>query len=57
MVTKKLIEVMVENCIRCSNEWIPRKANPKNCPKCNSPYWNKERVYPKKVLADVKIIQ
>ena len=33
-------------CNRCEHEWIPRVSNPKRCAKCNSPYWNKERVRP-----------
>lgn len=32
------------NCKRCSYQWIPREEKePKVCPDCNSPYWNKER--------------
>jgi len=32
-------------CKRCGWDWGTRKENdPKNCPKCCSPYWNKERV-------------
>jgi len=33
-------------CKRCGYEWYPRTpVAPKNCanPKCNSPYWNKDR--------------
>ena len=30
-------------CTRCHYKWLPRKSNPKVCPNCNSPYWNKER--------------
>jgi len=31
-------------CKRCDHQWIPRSPNkPKVCPKCNSPYWDKER--------------
>ena len=30
-------------CLRCGHEWIPRKIEPKKCPKCNSPYWNKPK--------------
>lgn len=30
-------------CKRCYHKWIPRTNKyPKICPKCNSPYWNKE---------------
>lgn len=35
---KKLI------CKRCGYIWIPRKEElPITCPKCRSPYWNKEK--------------
>jgi len=31
-------------CLRCGHTWFPRrKQKPKNCPKCISPYWDKER--------------
>ena len=29
--------------MRCKHEWIPRTEQPVCCPKCRSPYWNKER--------------
>ena len=32
-------------CTRCGHRWKPRNGNPNVCPKCNSPYWNKERKY------------
>ena len=32
------------NCLRCEYSWYPRTPKlPKVCPKCKSPYWNKER--------------
>jgi DNA-directed RNA polymerase subunit RPC12/RpoP len=32
------------SCKRCKHEWIPRtKQPPVQCPKCHSPYWNRER--------------
>lgn len=32
-------------CLRCGHEWIPTSDKPpKVCPKCKSPYWNRERV-------------
>ena len=32
-------------CKRCNRTWIPRtKQLPIQCPKCHSPYWNKERM-------------
>jgi predicted Zn-ribbon and HTH transcriptional regulator len=38
-------------CNRCDYLWFPRTLNePKVCPACNSPYWNKERVFIKKEL-------
>jgi hypothetical protein len=31
-------------CKRCSHTWTPRsKEPPVQCPKCHSPYWNRER--------------
>ncbi len=33
------------SCKRCSHTWTPRsKTPPVQCPKCHSPYWNRERV-------------
>ena len=32
-------------CERCGHKWVPRDVNdePRVCPKCKSPYWNKPR--------------
>jgi len=31
-------------CERCNHEWAPKgDAEPKFCPNCKSPYWNKPR--------------
>jgi Zn finger protein HypA/HybF involved in hydrogenase expression len=30
-------------CKRCNHEWTPRKPEVITCPKCRSPYWNRER--------------
>jgi DNA-directed RNA polymerase subunit RPC12/RpoP len=33
-------------CNRCEHEWVPRKSTegePRVCPACKSPYWNKPR--------------
>ena len=32
-------------CTRCGHEWAPSRwgSVPKRCPKCKSPYWNRER--------------
>lgn len=35
----------MHRCIRCGHTWWPRKNTlPNTCPRCKSPYWNKERV-------------
>ena len=31
---------MMLTCLRCGNEWEPRKPNPKRCPACQNPTWN-----------------
>jgi len=32
-------------CNRCGHKWVPREnGEPKVCPSCKSPYWNRERV-------------
>jgi len=34
----------IRKCNRCGYEWLKRtEGEPKWCPKCISPYWNKER--------------
>lgn len=30
-------------CSRCKHEWTPRKKDVVACPKCKSPYWDRER--------------
>ena len=36
-------------CKRCGHEWTPRNNEPpKVCPKCKSPYWDRERIKRKK---------
>ena len=39
------ITVMGYRCERCGHEWIPMDFNiePRVCPKCKSPYWNRPR--------------
>ena len=42
------ITVMGYRCERCEHEWIPRGESetdkePRVCPKCKSPYWNRPR--------------
>jgi len=44
-MAKVPITVMGYRCDRCGHEWIPRDfvSEPKVCPKCKSPYWNRPR--------------
>lgn len=37
------IELTALKCKRCGYEWMPRKQNVRQCPKCKTTYWNKER--------------
>jgi DNA-directed RNA polymerase subunit RPC12/RpoP len=42
------VELMGYRCERCSHEWLPRDRSddapePRVCPKCKSPYWDKPR--------------
>jgi hypothetical protein len=44
MAMNKIIELPTLKCLRCRHEWIPnRPVEPKVCPKCKSPYWNKPK--------------
>ena len=31
-------------CKRCGHKWFPRVPNPERCAKCNSPYWDTDKV-------------
>ena len=40
------ITVMGYRCERCGHEWIPRNTaddEPRVCPSCKSPYWNRPK--------------
>ncbi len=40
------VKILVDGfkCERCGHEWAPRtKEQPRVCPKCHSPYWDKPR--------------
>jgi len=41
-----IVEVKAYKCAKCGHIWLPRKdwkdELPVVCPKCKSPYWNKE---------------
>jgi len=42
-------------CGRCDHKWVSRVSySPARCPKCKSPYWNKERVRPVPKKVEVK---
>ncbi len=30
-------------CNQCGHEWTPRKAHPKQCPRCKRYDWNEEK--------------
>jgi Zn finger protein HypA/HybF involved in hydrogenase expression len=44
-MAKVEITVMGYRCERCRHEWVPRAsgAQPRVCPKCKSPYWDRKR--------------
>jgi DNA-directed RNA polymerase subunit RPC12/RpoP len=38
------IKVMGYRCERCEHEWVPKaQTEPRVCPRCKSPYWNRPR--------------
>ena len=40
------ITVLGYRCERCLHEWVPRRSStdePRTCPKCKSPYWDRPR--------------
>jgi hypothetical protein len=50
------ITVMGFRCDRCEHEWIPRETTgePRVCPKCKSPYWNRPRKSPMLTYEDFR---
>jgi len=30
-------------CKRCGHKWLPRIKDPRQCPKCKTAYWDKEK--------------
>lgn len=38
-----LIVIITLVCKRCLHEWTPRQATVRVCPKCKSPYWDRDR--------------
>ena len=46
-----MARILIEGnlCELYPHRWAPKQPNipePKNCPKCKSPYWNKPRMTP-----------
>jgi predicted Zn-ribbon and HTH transcriptional regulator len=37
------IKLTYVECKRCGHKWVARKTVITVCPKCKSPYWDKER--------------
>lgn len=44
LISKLQEEAGYLHCKRCGHNWLPRNytEEPKVCPHCGSPYWNKE---------------
>lgn len=38
-----VVDVKELSCKRCGHSWYPRQPEVRICPKCKSPYWDKER--------------
>ncbi len=39
-----IVKLSGYRCERCEHEWFPRnRKEPLVCPKCKSPYWNKQK--------------
>lgn len=38
------VKVSQINCKRCGHKWNPRKQDVRQCPKCKSAYWEKEKI-------------
>lgn len=39
------VQIWGYRCERCDHEWVPREKthDPKVCPACKSPYWDRPR--------------
>ena len=37
------IKLQKLKCKRCGYEWVPRKEEVRLCPRCRSPYWDRDR--------------
>lgn len=29
-------------CFKCKHQWVPRKKDVRQCPKCKTAYWNEK---------------
>jgi uncharacterized Zn finger protein (UPF0148 family) len=46
-----------KQCNRCGHKWFPRSTDePTICPKCKSPYWNRQRKEKKNSKMEEKIM-
>lgn len=44
-----------KKCLRCHYKWDSHVSNPKRCPHCISPYWNKPyQIRQRKIMAESK---
>ena len=41
--TDTRIDIQTVTCKRCGHNWPPRQPMVRVCPKCKSPYWDRER--------------
>ena len=41
--TKDIPPLPTVKCLRCGHTWQNRTINPRQCPKCKSPSWNKPK--------------
>lgn len=37
------MKLKIFKCFRCRHEWASKMDNPRVCPKCKSPYWDREK--------------
>ena len=37
------IKITRLECKRCHHKWVPKKEEIRICPKCKSPYWDREK--------------
>lgn len=42
------IKITKLKCKRCGHQWVPKKEDVRQCPKCKSVWWDKEKEKNKK---------